>query len=282
MENRVGIGKQNHFRSAPYIVAWIDLLGYGAMLKKCGFDPTSESAEKAVERLEEFNRISLKYADLNFPLLQMNDGIAAWRELSFRTKSVTQDFLSRSIEFFYAVTQKEKEQGYPGPRMVISTGIRMKMDNLHKSVAKDRAERLINKISEGQIKVEEAIYQACNYTDYCNGVNALQANFAFTKSFLAEESGAKGGLPGNNIYIDLSVFSKGDIKCIDIAEPFVWKECPGLETVFAKVNTYSRENFMRYSEGEIASTLEISKHILKCTEQDEVIKRLKHDVEIRE
>lgn len=275
MENRVGIGKQNHFRSAPYIVTWIDLLGYGSMLKKCGFDPTSESAEKAVKRLEEFNLISLKYSNLNFPLLQMNDGIATWRELSFRTKSVTQDFLGRSIEFFYAVTEREKEQGYPGPRMVISTGIRMKMDNLHKIIAKERAERLISKITDGQIKVEEAIYQACNYTDYCNGVNALQANFAFTKSFLAEESGTKGGLPGNNIYIDMSVFNKENLKCLNIAEPFIWKECPGLETVFAKVNAYSRKIFMKYSEGEIASTLEISKHILKCTKENEVITRLK-------
>ena len=46
MEERVGIGKQNHFRSAPYIVAWVDLLGYGSMLKECGFDPTSKSAKK--------------------------------------------------------------------------------------------------------------------------------------------------------------------------------------------------------------------------------------------
>ncbi len=46
MENRVGIGKQNHFKSVPYIVAWIDLLGYDSMLKNCCFDPTSESTKK--------------------------------------------------------------------------------------------------------------------------------------------------------------------------------------------------------------------------------------------
>ena len=107
MEERVGIGKQNHFRSAPYIVAWVDLLGYGSMLKECGFDPTSKSAKKAVKRLEQFNKTSLKHANLHFPLLQMNDGIATWRELSFRTKSVTQDFLARSIEFFMMLLKKK-------------------------------------------------------------------------------------------------------------------------------------------------------------------------------
>ena len=278
MKNRVGIGKQNHFKNTPYIVAWIDLLGYGSMLKECGFDPTSKNAEEAVNRLKQFNSISLKHASLYFPILQINDGIAAWRELSLRTKSVAQDFLARSIEFFYDVTETEIKQGYPGPRMVISTGIRMKMENLHKNIAKDRADRLLHAIAEKKITIEEAIYKACSYYDYCNGVEALQANFAFTKSFLAEESGTKGGLPGNNIYIDLSIFDKTAIKCLDIAEPFIWKECQGLETEFAKINKYSREIFMKYSEKELASTFIISKRILKCTKQDEITQRLKKDI----
>lgn len=275
MTNRVGIGKQTHYRSDPYIVAWIDLLGYGSMLRECGFDPTSKKAEHAVKRLEQFNEISLKHADYNFSLLQMNDGIAAWRKLSFRTKSVTQDFLARAIEFFYEVSENEKNEGYPGPRMVISTGIRMKMNNLNKVIAKERAERLINKVANGDISANEAIFKACSYTEYCNAVNALQANFAFTKSFLAEESGTKGGLPGNNIYIDMNIFNKTNIKCLDISEPFLWKECPGLETTFARLNLYSREVYMDYSENELASTLAISKRLLKCEKQEEVIKRLK-------
>lgn len=45
---RVGIGKQNHFRSSVFAVAWIDLLGYGSMLRECGFDPTSSQANAAV------------------------------------------------------------------------------------------------------------------------------------------------------------------------------------------------------------------------------------------
>jgi len=45
---RLGMGKQNHFRSFVFAVAWIDLLGYGSMLQKCNFDPTSQSAKNAV------------------------------------------------------------------------------------------------------------------------------------------------------------------------------------------------------------------------------------------
>ncbi len=275
MINRIGIGKQNHFKSVPYLVAWVDLLGYGSMLRDAGYDPTSKKAESAVKRIEQFNLISLKYAHRVFPLLQLNDGIAAWRELSFRTKSVTQDFISRAIEFFNEITQNELALGYPGPRMVIAAGIRMKLENLHKRVAKERAERLIKKVAENKMSVTEAIYQACNYSDYCNEVDELQANFAFTKAFLAEESGTRGGLPGNNIYIDMSIFNADSLKCLDIDTPFKWKACPGLESSFARINSYSKDTYLKYSTDELASTHTISNRILKCKKQNDVVKRLK-------
>lgn len=267
-------GRQNHFKSSPYLVAWIDLLGYGAMLRDCNFDPTSDTAKKAVKRLEEFNRLSLEHSDLVFPLIQMNDGIAAWRELSFRSKTVTQDFLCRSIEFFYAVTASEKKHGFPGPRMVISTGIRMKMKDLHNSVAANRADHLIKMINEKTISVDEAIRKACNYTDYCNAVNALQANFAFTKAFLAEESGKNGGLPGNNIFIDMNIFKNSSIKCLKLDEPFLWDIHSGLETNFSRLIEYSREDYNKYSDSEIANTLTIAQKLLNCSTKEEVLERL--------
>lgn len=271
----MGKGKQNHFKNTPYIVTWIDLLGYGSMLAECAYDPTSKQAEQAVKRLEEFNHVSLVYANPRFPILQMNDGIAAWRELSFRDKSVTQDFLRRSIEFFYAVKESEMNNGFPGPRMVISSGIQMKMTNLHREVAKARAERLIADIKEGITTYDNAIYEACNYNDFCNGVNALQANFAFTKSYLAEDSGKAYGLYGCNIYIDMNIFNDSKIKCIELDKPFLWEKYPGLETRFSRVANYNKDIYNKYSKDEIASTLIISKRLLKSSEQNDVIERLR-------
>ena len=274
---RVGIGKQNHFRSSVFAVAWIDLLGYGSMLRECGFDPTSSQANAAVTRLEMFNEISLKHANLNFPILQINDGIAAWRELSFRTNSVTQDFICRSLEFFYDLSQREKANGFPGPRMVIATGVRMKMKSIKSEISNQRANRLIDKVKQKDITYEQAIHQACSYSQYANGVQELQANFAFTKAFLAEDSGSKHGIAGNNVYIDMSFFGKEDnkIQCIELDVPFMWNACQGLESLFAKVNGFSKEQFSLYSKEEILSTREIASLVLRCNSQEEILKRLK-------
>lgn len=276
-EKRVGIGKQNHFHSAIFAVTWVDLLGYGSMLRECNFDPTSKQAKTALVRLEKFNKLSLEHSVAAFPILQVNDGIASWRELSFRTKSVTQDFIDRSLNFFYEITESEKKNGFPGPRMVISAGVRMKMKNKKKEVAKQRAEYLLKQIHEGKITYEQAVYTACNFGDFCNGVNALQANFAFTKSFLAEESGKNGGFAGNNVFIDMSFFGKDslELKSINFDKQFCWNACQGLETTFARVKEYNRDLYLEHSPSEILSTLEISKKILRCKTQEEVFYRLK-------
>lgn len=42
------------------IVAWMDLLGYGSMLRGVGFDPTADDAKAAVERLNRFQDVVSK------------------------------------------------------------------------------------------------------------------------------------------------------------------------------------------------------------------------------
>lgn len=104
------------------------------MLRECNFDPTSKETKNAWIRLGNFNRLSIKHSALIFPILQINDGIVSWRELTFRTKSVTQDFIDRSLAFFYELTDMEKQNSFPGPRMVISVGVRMKMERIKKKL----------------------------------------------------------------------------------------------------------------------------------------------------
>ncbi len=273
--NLVAKGKQNSFRNDPYVVAWVDLLGYGSMLEGCEYDPTSSQARAAVERLERFTQLSLAHTHSKFPILQMNDGMVSWRKLSLRAKSVTQDFLARAFSYFYALTDIEKEYDHPGPRMVIATGIRMKMDNLHKTVAKQRAEKLLTQVNSGKKTIEQAINEACSYVDYCNGVDALQANFAFTKAYLAEQAGTAEGLQGSNIYIDLKLFESNNIDCLSISKPFIWRDGTGLRTTFAKVEAFSKDTFMEYSELDLASTECIAMRLMNCDNHKELLRRLK-------
>lgn len=275
MVQLIGKGKQNHFKKVPYIVAWIDLLGYGQMLRDCNYDPTSKKAAEAVHRLEVFHEISLKHSCPAFQFFQINDGIVAWRELSIRTSSVTEDFIKRSIDFFNDVSETEKKLGFPGPRMVIATGISMKMKTNYAAIAKKRAEALIESVNNGEIAVEEAIYKASSLKSYCNAVEVLQANFAFSRAVKAEESGTKGGLPGNNIYIDMNIFKTSKIKCLDLDAPFLWDKEKGLETHFSRIIGYSEKQFNKYRENEISSTIDISKKLLNLNKEKKVINRLK-------
>lgn len=96
----VGKGKQNNFTHRLYLVGWIDLLGYGSMLRECNFDSTSTLAIDAANRLKIFNRTLFSNASPKFPIMQINDGAISWRELSLRTSSVTFDYLKRAINLF--------------------------------------------------------------------------------------------------------------------------------------------------------------------------------------
>jgi hypothetical protein len=57
-------------------VAWLDLLGYGAMLRKVRFDPSSEAAQSAVARLRLFQQTAVKSAMRHLQALVVNDGVA--------------------------------------------------------------------------------------------------------------------------------------------------------------------------------------------------------------
>ena len=272
---RLAMGKQNHFRSSVFAVAWIDLLGYGSMLQSCDFDPTSQNAKNAVYRLELLNDIASSHSSLKFPVLQMNDGIATWRELSFRTKNVTEDYIKRCIALFHDIVNHERNNGYPGPRMIISSGVRMKMKTHRKDLARERADRLIEQVESGVKDYRQALYQACNYNNYRNAVEELQANFAFSKSFIADEGGKAQGFGGSNIFIDMNFFVSDDIRCIDLSRIFEWNQYKGLESIFGQIDVFCISDYNQYANNDMATTIEIAKRILRCDDEQEVLARLR-------
>lgn len=56
-------------------VAWIDLLGYGSMLRSVGFDPSHEVAQVAVSRLRDFQIAASAHATRHVRALIVNDGV---------------------------------------------------------------------------------------------------------------------------------------------------------------------------------------------------------------
>jgi hypothetical protein len=54
-------------------------------------------------------------------------------------------------------------------------------------------------------------------------VPQLQANFAFTRAYEAEQSGSEGGFPGPNLFLDVAVFKHGVPPWIISGPSNLWK-----------------------------------------------------------
>ena len=90
------VRKSASFPFQVAIVCWIDLLGYGAMIAEADFNPLHGKATEAMRRLRRFHQVVAAHSFRLFPTLVMNDGAAAYRDLSLRSRGPTHDFLMRA------------------------------------------------------------------------------------------------------------------------------------------------------------------------------------------
>lgn len=272
----IGKGKQNHFSHRVYMVGWIDLLGYGSMLRECNFDSTSPLAKEAAKRLRIFNNCLSDKSEKFLPILQINDGAITWRELSFRTISVTFDYLKRVISLFETINNQDLAEGYYGARMVLATGTSISMNNQkYRNINDIRAELLIKKVNDGEMSVENAIYAACYNRSFFNAIPELQANFAFSKAYIAESSGSKNGFKGNHLFIDKSIFEITLPEWIIAEEIFRW-EYPGLSSDFIQFKSINLDLANHLKGSGILSTEKILQNIVgDVLEKDKLVKRMK-------
>jgi hypothetical protein len=152
----------------------------------------------------------------------MNDGAAAYRDLSLRTNSVTHDFLSRAWSLHSAIMTAENRTGDPGARMVVATGFRMAGRRAGLDERGRQVRSIVERLGEGEITVEQAIAEGERLRSTFDVVPQLQANFAFTKANLAEQSGSKGGLPGPHCFVDMAMFSAA-VPFLALGKARAWK-----------------------------------------------------------
>lgn len=186
-------------------VAWMDLLGYGSMLSESHFDPTHPNSIRAISRLERFQSEVANLANSYFKALIVNDGVAFVRQLSPRTVSVTYDFLSRSFDAFNAINRIEAESGYPGARMIVAAGPRMRIEGTTR-YSESHLESLIKRLESGTIPPKQAMREAFSAMHVTGSVPELQANFALTRAYLADQAGTAGGFEGAKFFVDRVIF----------------------------------------------------------------------------
>lgn len=207
-----------------------------------GFNPLHPQAKDAIGRLRRFHRIVAEHSARYFPTLVMNDGAAAYRDLSLRTSSPTYDFLWRAWVLHQDIMADELRTGDPGARMVIAAGFRMLGRRAGLDERKRQVKEIIERLDDGEITKGQAIAEGERLRTTFDVVPQLQANFAFTKAYLAEQSGTKGGLGGPKCFVDTALFS-GPVPFIALGNMVAWEHSKlGLAADFAPIVRFQRDH----------------------------------------
>jgi hypothetical protein len=205
------------------VVAWTDLLGYGAMIADADFNPLHPKAAAAISRLRSFHGLIAASSSRAFPTLVMNDGAAAYHDISLRNRSVTYQFVMNSWSLFNTVNKTETNTNYPGARMVIAAGFRMRGRRAGIDQTKGHFGSLMERFEAGKISAVQAIQEAARIRPSFDILPQLQANFAFTKAYVAESNGRAGGLAGAKCFIDLALFDDPPPPWIELGPAIEWR-----------------------------------------------------------
>lgn len=253
--------------------SWIDLLGYGSMLEEAHFDPTHPSATAALERTSNFHDVVSERSCRYLPTFVMNDGAVAYRDMSPRAKTVTYDFLSRSIELFNEVNRIDKtENGHPGARMVIAPGFRVRREiDFDPLLHQGKGKRIKEKFDEGSIDANQAVNAALKVRSYSDSTPELQANFAMAKAFIAESCGSNAGLSGASCFIDLSIFESQLPEWIVFSEFINWQG-KGMSATFGRFESINNNLAAKNGHAGILDAFEIAEAI---GTSEEVVSKLR-------
>jgi hypothetical protein len=219
----IGMGKT---RSLPFQVSaacWIDLLGYGRAIAKADFNPMHSDAAAALRRIRNFHGLVAQHSAKTFPTLVINDGAAAYRDLSLRQRNVTFDFVARCWKLFQAINMSEGIMDQPGCRAVVAAGFRARGSGRGKDHLAGQFASILERLAHGVISPDQALHEAASMPRTFDIVPQLQLNFAFTKAYVAEQSGSGGGLTGPNFFVDASLFQHAP-EWLIIDETISWKK----------------------------------------------------------
>ncbi|HIJ79465.1 MAG: hypothetical protein OEY01_11445 [Desulfobulbaceae bacterium] len=181
------------------ICCWQDLLGFGAPLYECGWEPTDEEFRKIYKRLtaaqKEFFSNLTPFKEFG---LVLNDG-------SVKTTFTDElgNFLDLSIWLrgcilaHLGVNRNESKAGLPGVRTILTHG---------KAMAHSHSEfRLDDFVYTYTKKNPDSLSQIAKVTGnplVAMNPTPMQMNMAFSKAYILDSGGSKIGLSGSNVYLD--------------------------------------------------------------------------------
>jgi len=257
---RIGQGRAASLPFQVSIACWIDLRGYGASIAETGFNPMHSGAGPVLRRLRRFHEVVAEHSHRQFPTLVINDGAVAFRDLSLRSRNVGFDFLCRSWKLFQAVNAAEPETDYRGARAIVAVGFRNRGRRRSRAFSPDHFKSILARLAEGTLSQEQALFEAASVQPHFDIVPQLQANFAFTKAYVADETGGESGLTGSNFYVDSAMFDPGCPSWLDAEGPLAWEhEKLKLKAEFLRVRSLRLRDHPQGGPLEVRDGLAVAK-----------------------
>lgn len=202
---------------------WLDLRGYGAMLDQAGFDPTCPEAKDAIERLRRFQEVVAAHSRTTFPTLVINDGAVAYRDIGQTRTDRAWPFIERCWKLYRAAMDADEKLKGKGLRGVRAVGLRARGSNRGILAQNDAVAKIINDLADDKISREDAIAAAWSIRRVSDIVPQLQANFAFSRAYTAEQGASAGKLEGSRFYLETRVLRHGIPKWMTAGDPIDWK-----------------------------------------------------------
>lgn len=222
---------------------WLDLRGYGAMLNDARFDPTCPEAKAAIERLRRFQEVVAVHSRTTFPTLVINDGAVAYRDIGLTVTDRALPFIERCWNLYQAAMEADLLLGGIGLRGVLAVGLRARGSNRGILAQNAAIEKIISDLAEGRISRDEANRSAWRVRRVNDIVPQLQANFAFSRAYTAEQGASEGKLEGSRFYLETRVLLEGVPAWMTAGAPIQWKPKAGwlsaLATTFVEVRGIS-------------------------------------------
>lgn len=202
---------------------WLDLRGYGAMLDEAYFDPTCPQAKAAIKRLRRFHEVVAVHSRTTFPTLVINDGAVAYRDMGLTVTNEAWPFIERCWALYRAAMDADQKLEGDGLRGVVAVGLRAKGSNRGLLAQNDAVAKIINDFAEGRITQVEATQAAWRIRRVNDIVPQLQANFAFSRAYTAEQGASEGKLVDSRFYLEARVLRDGIPNWMTVGQPIRWK-----------------------------------------------------------
>ena len=211
------------------------------MIAETDFNPLHGKASEAIQRLRRFHQIVASHIFRLFPMLVMNDGPVPCRDLSLRSRGPTHDFLKRARKLFNHIKEDENGHGFPGASAVLAAGFRMRGRRAGHDASASHFKSLMERYQNGEIRAEQAMREASQILQSFDIIPQLQANFAFSKAFVADSSGTSGGLHGAKFVVDLTIFNATMPSWVVAEKTVEWSdESLHMSASFAPIIEFSR------------------------------------------